>query len=119
MKRILILTLAAGLLSVGTPALVAQVSTNSPGQNGTPNPDAHKKQMERRKMMKLLGLTQQELKGLTPEERHARIKEATDQKIAQLQQKKADGTITAEEVSDLAFLQKRGEHAAAKAASDN
>jgi hypothetical protein len=36
-----------------------------------------------------------------------------------LQQKKADGTITAEEVSDLAFLQKRGEHAAAKAASDN
>jgi len=119
MKRIIILTLAAGLLSVGTPALVAQVSTNSPGQNGTPNPDAHKKQMERRKMMKLLGLTQQELKGLTPEDRRAKIKEATDQKIAELQQKKTDGTITTEEQSDLAFLEKRSQHAAAKPTSDN
>jgi hypothetical protein len=119
MKRIIILTLAAGLLSVGTPALVAQVSTNSPGQNATQTPNPHKRQLERRKMMKLLGLTAKELKGLTPEDRRAKIKEATDQKIAQLEQKKTDGTITTEEQSDLAFLQKRLEHATAKPTTDN
>ena len=70
-------------------------------------------------MMKLLGLDSKELKGLTPEERRAKIKEASDQKIAQLQQKKADGTITTEEQSDLAFLEKRSQHAAAKPTSDN
>ena len=119
MKRILILTLAAGLFSAGTPALVAQVSTNAPGQNETQNPAPHKRQADRRKMMKLLGLDSKELKGLTPEERRAKIKEASDQKIAQLQQKKADGTITTEEQSDLAFLEKRMEHAGAKSKSDN
>ncbi|HUD45683.1 MAG TPA: hypothetical protein VMR33_02580 [Candidatus Baltobacteraceae bacterium] len=119
MKRILILTLASGLLSVGTPALLAQVSTNSPGQNETQTPSPHKRQGGRQKMMKILGLTPQDLKGLTPEERHAKMKEATDQKVTELQQKKADGTITAEEQSDLAFLQERMQRAAAKAKSEN
>ena len=119
MKRILILTLAAGLLSAGTPALMAQVSTNSPGQNEIQNSNGQKRQLERRKLMQILGLTPKELKGLAPEERRAKIKEATDQKIAQLQQKKADGSITTEEQSNLAFLQKRLQRAAGKPASDN
>ncbi len=119
MKRVLILTLAAGLISAGTPALLAQVSTNTPGQNESQTSSLQKRQADRRKLMKILALDPKELKGLTPQERRAKIKEATDQKIVELKQKKAGGTITAEEQSDLAFLEKRAQRAAARAKTDN
>ncbi len=110
MKRILILSLAAGMLSVGTPALLAQVSTNSTGQTVTQTPTGQERAANRHKLLKLLGLDAKELKALTPEERRTKIKDATDQKIAQLQQQKADGTITADGQSDLAFLQNSLKH---------
>ena len=59
------------------------------------------------------------LKGMTPEDRRAKIKDATDQKISLLQQKKADGTITPDEQSDLAFLQSMHHHGKGKSAGDN
>jgi hypothetical protein len=119
MKRILILSLAAGMLSVGTPALLAQVSTNSPGQTQTQNPDTQKRRQDRRKLMQILGFAPKELKGLAPDERRAKIKDATDQKIAELQQEKAAGTITAQGQSDLAFLQSIHQHGKVKSAADN
>jgi hypothetical protein len=105
MKRILVVTMVAGMLSAWTPALMAEVSTNSTGQTVTQTPTAQQRQADRRKLMKILGLDAKELKGLTPAERRTKIKDATDQKIALLEQQKADGTITADGQSDLAFLE--------------
>jgi hypothetical protein len=118
MKRIVVITLAAGLLSAGTPALVAQVSTNSPGQNETQSSKSQK-QADRHKLMGILGLDAKELKGLTPQERRAKIKDASDQKITELQQKKTAGTITPQEQSDLAFLQQQQQHRPKKAKTDS
>lgn len=119
MKRIFILILAAGMISAVTPALMAQVSTNSPGQNTTQNPDLRaQRREEHRKVMALLGLSPKDLKGLSPEDRRAKIKDAADPKIAALEQKKADGTITAEEQSDLTLLQRLVHHGH-KAKSDS
>jgi hypothetical protein len=119
MKRLLILSLAAGLLSVGAPALVAQVSTNSPGQTQTQNSTGQQKQQQRRQLLKILGLNPKELKGMTPEERRTTIKSNADQKVAQLQQQKADGSITPQGQSDLAFLQNYLKRTKVKAAADN
>jgi hypothetical protein len=119
MKRIIVITLAAGLLSAGSPALVAQVSTNTTVQTETAKPTPEQRQADRRKLMKILGLTGKDLKGLSPEDRRTRIKDATDQKIAQFQQAKADGTITPEQEADLAFLQKRLKHAGGKTKTDS
>jgi hypothetical protein len=121
MKRIIVLTLAAGLLSVATPTLVAQVSTNTPGQSESLKPTREQRQADRRKLMKILGLSGKELKGLPADERRTKIKDATDQKIAQLKQEKASGTITAGGEADLAFLESRPKHGKrkAKANADN
>jgi hypothetical protein len=120
MKRILILTLAAGMLSAVTPALVAQVSTNTPGQNSTLTPDQRVKQREdRKKVMELLDLSPKELKGLSPEDRRAKIKEAADPKIAALKAKQANGTITADEQADLTLLEKFMHHGHHKAKTES
>ncbi|HEX4122527.1 MAG TPA: hypothetical protein VH619_18070 [Verrucomicrobiae bacterium] len=111
MKRILILTLAAGMLSTVTPALLAEVSTNTPGQSVTQDPDLRAQRREqRRKVMELLGLSPKDLKGLTPEDRRAKIKEAAEPKIAALEAKKTAGTITADEQADLTLLKKTLHH---------
>ncbi len=62
---------------------------------------------QREKMAKELGLNPDELKNLPPQERFAKIKEATDKKIAELQKKKADGTITDDERQTLQRLEDR------------
>ena len=41
----------------------------------------------------------------------AKVKEATDQKIAELKQEKTAGTLTADGQSDLAFLETHEKHA--------
>lgn len=107
------------MLSAWTPALVAQVSTNTTSQTVTQTPTPQQRQLERRKLLKILGLTQQELKGLAPADRRTRIKDATNQKITELQQKVTDGSITAQEQSDLAFLQKSLKHGKAKPPTDS
>jgi hypothetical protein len=119
MKRFLIITLAAGMLSAVTPALMAQVSTNSPGQSSTLTPDQRVKQREdRKKVLELLALNPKDLKGLTPEDRRAKIKAAADPKIAALKLKKDNGTITADEQADLTLLQNFLHHGGHKTKSD-
>jgi len=119
MKRILILTLAAGMLSAVTPALMAQVSTNTPSQSSTLTPDQRAQQREdRKKVLELLDLSPKDLKGLSPEDRRAKIKEAAEPKIAALKQKKDNGTITADEQADLTLLQNFLHHGGHKAKSD-
>ncbi|HEY3913764.1 MAG TPA: hypothetical protein VGN61_04685 [Verrucomicrobiae bacterium] len=124
MKRTLILTLAAGMLSTVTPALMAQVSTNVTGttineqQNSDQNSDAQaKRRQDRRKAMELIGLNPKDLKGMSPEDRRAKIKTAAEPKITALEQKKTNGTITADEQADLTLLKKLV-HPGHKAKSD-
>ncbi|HEY3854373.1 MAG TPA: hypothetical protein VGO67_08285 [Verrucomicrobiae bacterium] len=118
MKRLIILTLAAGMLSAGTPALLAQVSTNTPTQANSSKPTPEQRKADRARLMKLIGLSGKELKSLSAEERRTKIKEATDQKIAELKQEKTSGTLSADGASDLAFLESHGKHAH-KRKSDN
>jgi hypothetical protein len=92
---------------------MAQVSTNVTGtvineqpNNGQDSDAQAKRRQDRRKAMELIGLNPKDLKGLSPEDRRAKIKAAADPKIAALQEKKAAGTITADEQADLTLLQK-------------
>jgi|GEM_PF-1331103 len=126
MKRKLFITLAAGLIALSTPALFADDAkpadkpANRPNReelreklkNMTPEErkewmDKHPEfQKQREEFAKNLGLNPDELKKLTPEERQAKIKEAVAKKIAELQKKKTDGTITDKETEILARLEK-------------
>jgi hypothetical protein len=119
MKRIIILGLAGCLVSAGTPALLAQVSTNSPGQTAPQSPGTQQKHEQRRELMRILGMNPKDLKGMAPADRRAKIKEAADQKVAELQQQKTAGTITAEGQTDLAFLQNYLQHTKRKPAAAN
>ena len=124
MKKI-ITCLTAGLLVVGAQSLMAQSATNSPG---TQTPGQHQGATpEQRKeqhlaLLKILGLTQAELKPLTPAERQAKMKTAATNVVTELQAKKANGTLTAKEQSDLEIVQKylgHGGHKKAKATENN
>jgi uncharacterized protein (DUF305 family) len=118
MKRNLFLCLTAGLLAWTAPALVAQ-STNAPStlQNQTPTAD---RRANRKELLRILGLDAQDLKSMTPEDRRAKIKDATAQKLSELKQEKDAGTITDQGQKDLAFLQAHmGHHAKAAASANN
>ncbi len=120
MKK-LITCLAAGLLVVGAQSLMAQSATNSvnppspqtPGQHQGVNPE---KRREHLAILKLLGLTPAELKGLTREERQAKIKATANNVVAELQAKKANGTLTAEGQTRLDRIEKFLAHAGHKKA---
>jgi len=80
-------------------------STNS--APATPGEKHHGANSEQRKaIMKLLGLNPADLKSLTPEERKDKVKEAADKYIASMKAKKASGTLTAEQQSDLDKVEK-------------
>jgi hypothetical protein len=126
MKR-LITCLTAGWLVIGAQSLLAQSSTNSVNPAGTPtpgeqqgtNPD-HRK--ERMAILRLLGLTPADLKGLTREERQAKIKETATNVVTQLQAEKANGTLTAEGQVRLDRIEKflaRAGHKKAETPPDN
>ena len=116
------ISLAAGLLAIGSSALLAQESTNvtpNAGQVAPQTPNAKKKAEQRNRILAILGLTRQDLKGLTPADRRAKIKSLADAKIAQLQQKKTAGSLTDKEQSDLDALKKFEQRGHAKAAPAN
>jgi hypothetical protein len=72
------------------------------------NPDAAGNFEKRRAdMAKELGLKPEELKNLSEEERRAKIKEAVEKKAAELEKKKADGTITDSEKEMLQRMEMR------------
>ena len=72
------------------------------------HPDASANFEKRRDdAMKQLGLKPEELKKLPESERREKIKEAADKKLAELQKKKADGTISDSEKQMLTNLERR------------
>jgi len=62
---------------------------------------------QREKAAKELGLNPDEMKNLSREERMAKFKEAVEKKTAELEKKKADGTITEAEKDTLKRLEER------------
>ena len=105
MMKTTLLSIIAGLLALGSPALLAQeASTNKP-------PAAvHKNAAQTDKRLEAIGLTRADLKGLTPDERKAKIKQATETKVTELNAKETAGTITDQEKKQLAALQRRLDH---------
>ena len=101
MKKLLT-CLAAGLLAVGAPSLMAQSNTNSATPPSTQTPAKHKAQA----ILKLVGLTAADLKGLSPAERQAKIRQAATTVEAELQAKKANGTLTPEGQKRLNHIEK-------------
>ncbi|MDB6028142.1 MAG: hypothetical protein JWM68_4365 [Verrucomicrobiales bacterium] len=61
---------------------------------------------QREKMLKEIGLTPDDVKGLSDEARRAKIKEAGEKKMTELQKKKTDGTITDQEKESLERMEK-------------
>jgi hypothetical protein len=123
MKK-LVSSLTAGLLVLGAQSLFAQTTTpTTPGTSDTPA--AHSGQTAdqrkaRQELMKILGLDPKELKGLSREDRAAKVKEAAKKYVADMKEKKAAGTLTADEKTDLAKVEKflAGGHKKAKPAAD-
>jgi len=124
MKKFMTVSLAAGLLAICTSALRADDTTNSPATSApttttTPSVpkkalDPEKRALQRRELMSILGLTRAELKGLTTEDRNAKIKTLADKKITELEAKQTAGSITSKEQSNLALLKKFEHRAHAK-----
>jgi hypothetical protein len=109
MKK-LITYMAAGLLVVGAQSLLAQsTNTNSVPPN-TQTPGAQRR-AHMAGILKLLGLKPADLKGLTREERQAKIKETANTVVAELQAQKAGGTLTAEGQTRLDRIEKFLAHA--------
>ncbi|MGD0815532.1 MAG: hypothetical protein ABSA83_18190 [Verrucomicrobiota bacterium] len=98
--------IAVGLLAVGAQSLMAQTNTNS-FTPGTHAPGQHRPEG----LLKLVGLTPADVKGLTPAERRAKIAQAANTVVAELQAKKANGTLTPEEQKRLTHLENFLAHA--------
>lgn len=106
MKKYLFACFTAGAL-VWTPGLIAQ-TTNTTGGDTT---EQHQQMRQnRQELLRILGLSREELKDLSPEDRRTKIKDATKAKLSELKAKKDDGTITPEEQKDLDFLKSHAGH---------
>lgn len=128
MKNTRLIWIVAALLDASAPALVAQTSTNAStnapvaGQITPADLQALRTMtpQQRQEFMKnhpglaqaqglaaansyysRLGIDPKEFQTLSPAQRQAKLNEATDKKIEELNKKKADGTITP---ADQAFL---------------
>lgn len=110
--------LAAGLLVIGAQSLVAQSTTNSATTPNTQTPAEHKRMTpeQRKELLKMLGLTPAELKGLSREDRQAKIKEAAEKVVTDLKAKQASGTLTTQEQTELEHIEKYLAHGHKKAA---
>jgi hypothetical protein len=122
MNKWITVSLVAGLLAICPSALLAQNSTNSTANSGQvtpPAPNAAKKGEQRREIMAILGISRADLKSLTPEDRTAKLKEAADKKIAELETKQAAGSLTDKEQSNLVLLKKFEHRGHAKPKTDS
>ena len=90
-----------------TPAERAAKMKEFRESNPQAGPAIEKRTEEMKKMFKDLGLDQQDLKNLSPEERRAKIKEAAGKKMAELEKKKAAGTLTDADKETLQRLEQR------------
>ncbi|MEO6036240.1 MAG: hypothetical protein ABIQ35_13370 [Verrucomicrobiota bacterium] len=75
------------------------------------NPQAgaalEKRGEEMKKLMKELGLDQAELQKLPPEERRTKLKQAVDKKMAELEKKKAAGTLSDSDKETMRLIEQR------------
>ena len=113
---------AAGLLAAWPSALLAQNSTNSTpnaGQGAAQTPSAAERREQLHEVMGILGINGKDLKGLSRQERRAKIRSAAERKIAELNQKKAAGTLTGKEQGDLDLLRRFVHHRKDKATAGN
>lgn len=99
--------IAVGLLALGAQSMMAQTNTNSVTAPGTHTPGHHRPV----DILKLVGLTPADVKDLTPAERRAKIVQAANTVVAELQAKKTDGTLTPEGQERLTRLEKFLAHA--------
>ena len=76
----------------GAQSLLAQTTTNS-APSTTQTPAKHR---DRGAILQLVGLTKADVKGLSKEERQAKIKSAAQNVETELQAKKTAGTLTPE-----------------------
>jgi hypothetical protein len=118
MKKWIFISLTAGLLAMSPSALLAQSSTNSTPNSGATTPSP-KKGADRAKVLAILGMTNKDLKGMAPEDRRAKVKDAAEKKITELEQKKAAGSLTTKGQSDLDTLKKFVSHGKGKKKSDS
>lgn len=108
MKRILTYV-AAGLLLIGAQSLMAQSTTNSvPTKPGAHQGD-RRERMEH--LLKILDLKREDLKGLTPQERQAKIKDRAETVVSDLKAKQSAGTLSDEGQKKLKFLENYLAHA--------
>jgi hypothetical protein len=118
MKK-LITCLTAGLLVLGAQSLLAQTDTNSapatPGAHQGATPEQREKRMGA--ILKILDLNPADLKAMDPKDRQAKIKETAEKFVADLKAKKATGTLTDEEQTNLDKIQKFLAHGHKKAAA--
>ncbi len=117
MKKLVIITMAAGFMAISSTSLFAYEPTNSVPSADQPvkkKVDPAKRIEERRKFLASVGLAQADLKGLSPQNRKAKVKAAVDAKISALEQKQSAGSLTTEEQTNLAKLKKFEQHQVAK-----
>jgi len=108
--------LAAGLLVVGAQTLSAQTATNSTPATATTHGAHHGMTAEQRKeLMRIIGLSKEDLKDLSPTERRDKIKAASQKAMADFKAKKEAGTLTDKEKEDMELLAKSMGHAKKKA----
>lgn len=121
MKK-LMTCIAAGLLVIGAQRVCAETGTNS-APTTAPTPGAHHAggmtAEQRKELMKVIGLTKEDLKDLTPAERRDKIKEAAQKALADLKAKQASGSLTEKQQDDLKLLQKFLAHGHKKNAESN
>jgi hypothetical protein len=98
-------------------------STNSvptTGQYQLATPEQRKERMEH--LLKALDLTKEDIKGLTPKEKQAKLKETAQTVVSDLKAKQTSGALTAEGQKRLTFLEKylaEAGHKKTAAASSN
>lgn len=109
MKKHILVYLTAGTLAWVAPAVMAQSSTDNSTPSAQTSTAEHRKH-DRQELMRIIGLSREDLKGLSKEERQTKISDAIKAKISELEKKKTDGTITPDETKDLAFLKHHSPH---------
>jgi hypothetical protein len=55
-------------------------------------------------LLQVIGLKPQDLKGLSPEDQNAKVKQLVDKRIEELEKKKKEGQLTDQETRNLAYL---------------
>lgn len=111
--------LAAGMLMAGAQSLLAQTSTDSTNSAPSTTQTTPKHRGKGGEILALVGLTRADVKGLSKEERQAKIKTAALNVQSELEAKKTAGTLTPEGQKRLDRINKLVAHLNGEGKSDN